>query len=81
MKNTILRILISAILLLLISGIAVSHTGMILGWKTFTQFSDGFFWARSIMLSLGFLNVIGGHNQPTSGLMTSQSAIHLGIDE
>jgi hypothetical protein len=81
MKNTILRILISAILFSLISGIVVSIIGLILGWKTSTQFSDGFFWAGAIMISLGVLNIIGGRNQPTSGLQTSQSAIPLDKDE
>jgi hypothetical protein len=81
MKNTIMRILISAILFSLISGIVVSITGLMLGWKTSTQFSDGFFWAGAIMISLGVLNVLGGRNQPTSGLQTSQSVIHLDKDE
>jgi hypothetical protein len=80
-KNTIMRILISAILFSLISGIVVSITGLMLGWKTSTQFSDGFFWAGAIMISLGVLNIMGGRNQPTSGLQTSQSVVHLDKDE
>jgi hypothetical protein len=63
MKNLILRILIRAILLSLISGIVVSIIGLILGWKTFTQFSDGFTWAGGIMSVIGFLNVYGMLNQ------------------
>jgi hypothetical protein len=77
MKNPLLRILISAILFSLISGIAVSVAGLLLHWKTSTQFSDGFFWAGAIIISLGFLNVLGGRNQPVSGLQTSESAIPL----
>jgi len=59
MKNTILRILISAILFSLISGIVVSIIGLMLGWKTSTQFSNGFFWAGVIMISIGFISFQG----------------------
>jgi hypothetical protein len=59
MKNTILRILIGAFLLLLISGIVVSIIGFMLGWKTSTQFSDGFFWAGVIMIAIGFISLQG----------------------
>jgi hypothetical protein len=79
MKNTILRILISAILFSLISGIVVSITGLMLGWKTSTQFSDGFFWAGVIIIAIGFVNVMGGLNQPI--VPYSQSALHLDMDE
>ena len=81
MRNRILRVLINAALLALISGIVISITGLMLKWKTSTQFSDGFFWAGAILISLGFLNVLGGHNQATSRLMTSQSAVHLDTAE
>ena len=82
MKNTILRILISAILFSLISGIVVAITGLILGWKTSTQFSDGFFWAGAIVILIGFVNVMGMFSQRTvSGLEYSQSAVHLDAAE
>ncbi len=78
MKNSTLRILISAILLALISGIVVAITGLMLGWKTSTQFSDGFFWAGAILITIGFVNILGMFNQRTvSGLEYSQSAVHL----
>jgi hypothetical protein len=81
MKNGILRILISAILFSLISGIVVLITGLVLGWKTSTQFSDGFFWAGAIMMSLGLLSVLGAINERTvSGLQNSQSAVSLNIE-
>jgi hypothetical protein len=79
MKNTILRILISAILFSLISGIIVSIIGLMLGWKTSTKFSDGFFWAGAILISLGFLSVLGRLNQPI--MPYSQSALYLGQAE
>ena len=59
MKNTILRILISAILFALISCIVVTIIGLMLGWKTSTQFSDGFFWAGAIMIFIGFVSYQG----------------------
>ncbi len=48
MKSPLLRILMSATLFSLISSIVVAIIGLILGWKTATQFSDGFFWAGAI---------------------------------
>ncbi len=59
MKNTIVRILIGAILFSLISGIVVSIIGFMLGWKTSTQFSDGFFWAGAIMILIGVISFQG----------------------
>ena len=82
MKNTILRILISAILFSLISGIVVAIIGLMRGWKAFTQFSDGFFWAGAIVISIGFVNLLGMFSQRTvSGLQYSQSAVHLDAAE
>lgn len=59
MKNTILRILIGTICFSLISGLVVSIMGLVLGWKTATQFSNGFFWAGLIMISIGFVSFQG----------------------
>ncbi len=59
MKNPILRILISAILVWLISGVVVSIIGLMLGWKTSAQFSDGFFWAGVIMIAIGLMSFHG----------------------
>jgi hypothetical protein len=64
MKNTILRILIGAILFSLISGIVVSIIGSRQGWKTSTQFSDGFFWAGVVMIAIGFIS-FRGYSQRT----------------
>jgi hypothetical protein len=63
MKNTTPRILIRAIIFSLIYGIVVTIAGLLLGWKTSTQFSDGYFWAGSIMIGLGFINYMGFRNQ------------------
>jgi hypothetical protein len=82
MKNTILRILINAMLFSLLVGIVVAIAGLILGWKTSTQFSDGFFWAGAIVIAVGFVNVLGMFSQRTvSGLQYSQSAVHLDATE
>jgi hypothetical protein len=58
MKRMILRILIGAILLSLISGIVVSIIGSIYGWRT-RQFGDGLFWAGIIMISIGSISLLG----------------------
>jgi hypothetical protein len=68
MKNTILRILITAILFSLISGIVVSIIGLILRWTTSTQFSDGFFLAGVIMISIGFISFQGYRQRTTDRL-------------
>ena len=82
MKNPILRILISAILFSLIAGIVVSIIGVVRGWNTSTQFSDGFFWAGAIVIAIGFVNLLGMFSQRTvSGLEYSQSAVHLDASE
>jgi hypothetical protein len=59
MRNTILRILIKAFLFSLVSGIVVSVIGSMLGWKTSTQFSNGYFWAGVIIISIGFISFQG----------------------
>jgi hypothetical protein len=66
MKNTILRILIGAILFSLISGIVVSIIGLRLGWKASIQFSDGFFWAGAIMFLIGFISFRGYSQRATT---------------
>jgi hypothetical protein len=81
MKNTILRILINSSLLSVIASFVVTITGFMLGWKTLTQFSDGFFWAGAILISLGVLNIRGAQSQLPSGLATSQSATRLDSEE
>jgi hypothetical protein len=81
-KSPILRILISAILFSLICGIFVGIISLKLGWKTSTQFSDGFFWAGAIMLSLGLLTVLGRVSQGTiSETQYRQTGVHLDMAE
>jgi hypothetical protein len=82
MKKPILRILTSAILLALVSGIVVAIIGLVLGWKTSTQFSDGFFIAGVILIAIGFVNIMGRLSQPTDPRMEySQSAVDLDMAE
>jgi uncharacterized membrane protein YiaA len=59
MKNKTPRILISASLLSLMAGIVVTIIGLMLGWKTSLQFSDGFFWAGALMILIGFVSYQG----------------------
>ena len=64
MKNTILRILIGAILLSLLSGTVVSIIGSLRAWGT-SQFSDGFFWAGVVMILVGFISFQGYRQRTT----------------
>ena len=66
MKNPILRILISAALLALISALVVVLIGLKSEWKTSIQFSDGFFWAGALMIFIGFVSY-QGYRQPIDG--------------
>ena len=77
MKNTILRILIGAILLSLVAGIVVAIIGLLLGWKSSAQFSDGLFWAGAIMIIIGFISYQGYSQRASEGPTASlNSADH-----
>jgi hypothetical protein len=76
MKNPILRTLISAFLFTLISGIVVLVIGYMLRWKNPPQFSDGFFWAGFIMITIGLISY-QGYSKPTKPWPLS----HLTADE
>ncbi len=82
MKKSILRIIISAVLFSLISGIVVVILGLIREWKTSTQFSDGFFWVGAIIISIGFINIMGMRSQETvTGSPYNQSVVPLDMAE
>jgi hypothetical protein len=82
MLNSYRRILIGAVLLSLISSIVVALVGLISGWKTTTEFSNGFFWAGILLIGIGSVNVMARYYQPTDTRMQhSQSAVHLSADE
>jgi hypothetical protein len=59
MQKSALRIVIYAMLFTLMGAIIVAIIGLILGWKTSTQFSDGFFWAGAILILFGFISLRG----------------------
>jgi hypothetical protein len=81
MKNTVRHILIGATLFSLISGIVISIAGLLLKWKTSTQFSDGFFWIGAIMLCLGFLSYYGRMNQGGIPGPKGEATVHSDITE
>jgi hypothetical protein len=64
MKNPILRVLIGVIVFSLVSGIVVLIIGLMHGWET-SQFSDGLFWAGMIMISVGFISLLGYSQRST----------------
>ena len=78
MNTKIQHILISAIVLSLTTGVVVTIIGLGRGWTTSTQFSNGFFWAGAIMISLGLVSVMGGgqSERTLSELQNGQSAVH-----
>ena len=84
MKNPIWRILISVILFSLAAVVVVLVIGYLLGWKTATQFSDGYFWAGLILISLGFISFQGyrqrGGEWPPVGLSPNERAHLLDAD-
>jgi membrane protease YdiL (CAAX protease family) len=67
MKKSIPRILISAIMFSLIAGIVVVIIGLLLGWKTSTQFSDGLFWAGVILFGIGVVSYLGYNQRNVDG--------------
>ena len=77
MKNASLRILIGAILFSLMSGIVVAIIGLMLGWKTSTQFSDGFFWAGAIMIAIGLVQFQGYRDQGYSDRSIGRAPVYL----
>ena len=64
MKSTILRILIGAVVSSLVSAIVVLIIGLLRAWQTSTQFGDGFFWAGAILISIGFISLMGYSQRP-----------------
>lgn len=63
MKFLIMRIIVSGILVAIISGAIVMVIGVVLGWNTSTQFSNGFFWASAILILFGFISFQGYRQQ------------------
>ena len=66
MNKPILRILISAALLALISALVVVLIGLKSEWKTSIKFINGFFWAGALMIIIGFVSY-QGYRQPIEG--------------
>jgi hypothetical protein len=78
MINAIPYILVRAIPFSFIAVVFVSIIGLRLGWKTATQFSDGFFWAAVIMFSIGFISArgysLGTTNWPRASMDSGERA-------
>lgn len=76
MKNPIRRLLMWALLFSLAVGSVVLIIGLTHGWKTYIQFSDGFFLAGAGLISLGLLSTMGGY-YTASGTQYSESMSRL----
>ncbi len=61
MKNPVKRMLIRALIFSLLAGSVIVIAGLSLGWKTYIQFSDGFFLVGAVLISLGLLSNMGGY--------------------
>ena len=63
---------------LIISGVIsllLVLAGLLLGWKTGVQFSNGFFWAGALLIIFGVLTIFGGYSMRSDfGVVYSQSA-------
>ena len=82
MKDSILRILLSASILALLCSIIVAIFGIKCDWTTAVQYSDGFFWASMIVLSIGFMNLMGMRSQNSlAGLPYNQSVVRMDMEE
>jgi hypothetical protein len=66
MKHTIVRILVGVVLCSLVSSIVLSAIGLMLGWTTSTQFSNGLFWAAAVLVLIGFVSLLGYKQRATN---------------
>lgn len=73
MKNSITRILISAVVFSILTSIIVVIIGVIRKWSTPEEFSNGFFWAGAIVLIAGAVNSLSNLYQPTGSAQYMQS--------
>ena len=73
MKNSITRILISAVVFSLLAAIIIVIIGVIRKWSTPEEFSNGFFWAGAIVLMAGAVNSLSNLYQPTGSAQYMQS--------
>lgn len=73
MKNSITRILISAVVFSLLAAIIIVIIGVIRKWSTPEEFSNGFFWAGAIVLMAGAVNSLSNLHQPTGSAQYMQS--------
>jgi hypothetical protein len=84
MKFLIMRLIVSGILVAIISGTIVMVIGVVLGWNTSTQFSNGFFWASAILILFGFISFQGYRQQitvwPPSNLNPDERSILFAMD-
>jgi hypothetical protein len=73
MKNSITRVLISAVVFSLLAAIIIVIIGVIRKWSTPEEFSNGFFWAGAIVLMAGAVNSLSNLYQPTGSAQYMQS--------
>ena len=82
MKRSILRLLGTTLVLDLLAGALVSGIGLLVGWRTGVQFSNGLFALGGISIILGIFAVMGGYGMRSDfKVLYSQSAGDMSVLE
>ena len=69
-NSPILRLVGTMVALTLLISLIVTVVGLVLQWNTPAQFSNGFFIAGAILITLGTLTITGGFQQRGSFSIT-----------
>jgi hypothetical protein len=80
MKKSIPRLLLFTLLIAVLLGALVSLIGLLLGWRTGTQYSNGLFLVGAIVIIVGIFSVLGGFGMRSDfKVLYSQSASSMNI--
>jgi hypothetical protein len=60
MNSPIVRVIVFSLLFTMAACLVTGLLGLILRWDSSVKFSDGLFFAGSILITLGVLSVLGG---------------------
>jgi hypothetical protein len=75
MKKSIPSLILATFLIAAILAILVALVGLLLGWKTGTQFSNGLFLVGALVIVVGVVSILGGFGMRSDfKLVYSQSA-------
>ena len=81
-NSPLLRLVGTIVALTLLISLIVTVVGLVLQWNTPAQFSNGFFIAGAILITLGTLTITGGFQQRGSFSITyAETASHASLSE